>query len=69
MVSRSHVVSNGTGVLANGALATVLLSNNTIQANAVALSSAAGGALFSYKNNDLNNNTTAGSAPTVILQK
>jgi hypothetical protein len=41
---------------------------STIQGNGTALSSSGGGALFSYGNNDINDNGAFGSAPTVIGQ-
>jgi hypothetical protein len=66
-VYRSHVVGNLTGILSSTAAA-VILGNSTIQANNTAVSSSSGGAIFSYGNNDINDNGTFGSAPTVIAQ-
>jgi hypothetical protein len=68
-VYRTHAVGNSTGISSGGGAA-VILSNSTIQANDTALSSSGSAAIFSYGNNDINNNQPGGlgSAPTVIGQ-
>jgi hypothetical protein len=69
MVSGSYIVNNGIGVASNGTAA-VILGNSTIQGNGTALNSSSGGAIFSYGNNNINDNQPGGlgSTPTPIGQ-
>jgi hypothetical protein len=53
--------SGGYGVLANGSLATVFLSNNVIFNNGVGVGVLSGGGITSLGNNNINGNTTDGS--------
>jgi parallel beta-helix repeat protein len=53
--------SGGYGVLANGALATVFISNNVIFNNGVGVGVLAGGVITSLGNNNINGNATDGS--------
>jgi hypothetical protein len=62
-------VNNGTtGILSNGAVATVRVSNSTITGNATSVQSTASGAILSYDNNNIDGNTT-NTAPTGLLNQ
>lgn len=63
-VTRSSVVNNvNAGILADGsAAARALLSNTLVSGNDTGVASAAGGQLFTYKNNAVNGNITADGA-------
>jgi hypothetical protein len=67
-VQRSHVVGNIVGVVSSGPTSVAILSNSTVQANGTALSTSSGAAIYSYGNNDINDNGSFGSAPIVIGQ-
>jgi hypothetical protein len=63
MVERSRIINNlGTGALADGANATVLLNGNTIYANDVGVNFANSGSIFSYNNNAINGSATSDGA-------
>src|SRR5262249_27682081 len=65
IVERTSSVNNaGTGILANGATATMLLNDNTVARNAAGISAVAGGQLISYGNNRVNNNLGPDGTPT-----
>ena len=65
VVEHTSVVNNGgTGILANGPHATMLLDGNVVSRNGVGLSAVDGGQLISYGNNRNNNNLGADGAPT-----
>ena len=64
-VEHSSMVNNGqSGILADGAGATVLLNDNTITRNGAGISAINGGQLISYGNNKNNNNLGPEGAPT-----
>jgi hypothetical protein len=67
-VHNSMISRDGTGVISNGAQASVLLSQTVITGNTTAaMSSLNGGSLFTYHNDPVNANPGgAGSAPTQI---
>ena len=65
-VDRSSSLLNSTGIRAEGSLAFILLGNSTVISNLTGLSSASGGNIFSYQNNQLSGNFTDG-APTAVL--
>jgi hypothetical protein len=69
-VDRSAVLANGTiGILAAGAATAILVSNSTITTNGTGVAAQAGGSVFSYKNNNLNNNGTDGTfTPPALVQ-
>jgi hypothetical protein len=69
-VDRTAVVGNGTiGILANGAATGILVSNSTVTLNGTGIATQSGGSVFSYKNNNLNNNGTDGTfTPPTLTQ-
>lgn len=69
LVDQSDVTFATTGVLADGATATVRLSNSNIFANTTGLSTANGGSIISYNNNRLRGNTTDGAPTTTVYQR
>src|SRR5262249_31157085 len=65
LVENTAVVNNaGTGILASGPHATVLLDGNVISRNSAGISAFSSGQLISYGNNKVNNNVGADGAPT-----
>jgi len=65
VVERTSSVNNaGTGILADGPGATMLLDDDTVVRNAVGISAVNGGQLISYGNNRVNNNLGADGTPT-----
>ena len=52
--------------MSDGAGAMTILNGNTITTNVTALSTANGGAIYSYGNNAINDNGSAGVAPTAL---
>ncbi len=63
MMDRSASVGNGTtGVIANGTGSTLLMGNSTVTLNATGVGSG-GGAIYSYKDNGINGNTTIDGTP------
>ena len=55
--------------LANGAALAILVSNSTITLNGTGIATQSSGLLFSYKNNNLNNNGTDGTfTPPTLSQ-
>jgi hypothetical protein len=69
-VDHTAVLANGTiGILASGAATAILVSNSTITLNGTGIATQAGGSVFSYKNNNLNNNGTDGTfTPPALVQ-
>ena len=69
-VDRTAVLNNGTtGILAVGPVAGILVSNSTITLNGTGVATQAGGLVFSYKNNNLNNNQIDGTfMPPALVQ-
>ena len=64
-VERTSSVNNaGTGIIAVGPHAVVLLHDNTVARNGVGISATATGQLISYGNNKVNNNLGADGVPT-----
>jgi hypothetical protein len=61
MVDRTAAVNNGTGIQANGSGVGILIGFSTITGNATGVAATNSGALASYKNNEINNNTTDGT--------
>ncbi len=57
------------GISASTATSLVRLSNSTITANAIGLSTASGGQIISYNNNRLRGNTTDGAPTSTIYQR
>jgi len=65
MVERTSSVNNaGTGILADGPHATVLLKESTIARNGTGVAAVNGGQLISYGNNSNNNNLASEGSPT-----
>jgi len=65
VVEKSSSVNNaGTGILANGPRATILLNDNSIKRNGTGISAVNSGQIISYGNNSNNNNLGAEGAPT-----
>jgi len=65
LVEHTTSVNNaGTGILANGPHATMLLDDNTIARNGVGISAVNSGQLISYGNNKVNNNLGPDGVPT-----
>jgi len=65
VVERTSVVNNaGTGIVAAGPHATMLLNDNTVARNAVGIAAGFGGQLISYGNNKVNNNLGPDGVPT-----
>jgi len=65
VVERTTVVNNaGTGILANGPHATMLLDGNVVSRNGVGINAINSGQLISYGNNKVNNNLGADGVPT-----
>jgi hypothetical protein len=62
----ASVLNGGNGILSQGAKGFVLLANSTVTSNGVGLSAPASGNIFTYGNNQLKGNVTAG-APTATL--
>jgi hypothetical protein len=56
-------------VLSDGSDAVVILNGNTITNNGTALSVSSGGAIFSYGNNAVNDNSSPGVAATAVALK
>jgi hypothetical protein len=64
-VDRSAVVANGTaGLSADGLGAGILVANSTITVNTTGVATANSGSVFSFKTNNLNNNSTDGAFTT-----
>ena len=65
VIERTTSVNNaGTGILANGPGATMLLDDNTVTRNGAGISVVNSGQLISYGNNRVNNNLGADGVPT-----
>jgi len=65
VVEHTTSVNNaGTGILANGPGATMLLKENTVIRNGTGMSAINGGQLISYGNNSVNNNLGPDGLPT-----
>jgi hypothetical protein len=63
MIADSTVANNGTtGLIANGANATIRVGNSTITGNATGVNAAGGSTIASYGNNRLDGNPTVGTA-------
>ncbi len=62
------VVSGAPGVRADGALATIRISNVNITGNSLGVSTANGGQLLSYGDNAIDGNTNNGTSPTIIAK-
>ena len=60
----SSVNNGGTGILANGPHATMLLDGTLVARNGVGISAVNGGQLISYGNNKVNNNLGVDGIPT-----
>ena len=70
VVEHSSMVNNGqSGILADGAGATVLLNDNTITRNGAGISAVNSGQLISYGSNKNNNNLGPEGAPTGFLSQ
>jgi hypothetical protein len=70
MLDHSAFVNNGTnGVKTDGAGATIWMNNVTVTGNTTGLASLNSGQLFSYGNNHIAGNGSAGVAPSVIGQQ
>lgn len=65
IIDRSSIANNVTGVSSTGPLSNVILASSTVTGNTTGLT-ISGGAIFSYKNNNINGNLTDG-APSAIL--
>jgi len=67
LIERTSSVNNGgTGILADGPGATMLLKGNTVARNAAGISAVNGGQLISYGNNAINNNLGPDGVPTSL---
>ena len=67
-VHRSSSVGNGgTGVLAEGAGATVLIGKDTVARNGTGIAAQTGGQIISYSDNEIDNNVGADGAPTALI--
>ena len=64
MERTSSLNNAGTGILADGPRATMLLNDNTVARNGAGISAVNGGQLISYGNNRVNNNLGADGVPT-----
>ena len=65
VVEHTTSVNNaGTGIIANGPRATMLLNDNTVARNGTGISAINSGQLISYGNNKVNNNLGADGVPT-----
>ena len=65
VVERTASVNNGgTGIVADGPGATILLDDNTVARNGVGINVVNGGQLISYGNNKVNNNLGPDGVPT-----
>jgi hypothetical protein len=62
----SSLLNGGTGILAQGSPAFVLLADSTVMSNGIGLQSVSGGNIFTYQDNQLTGNVTDG-APTNAL--
>ena len=60
----TSVNNGGTGILANGPGATMLLDGNVVSRNGVGLNAVNSGQLISYGNNKVNNNLGPDGVPT-----
>jgi len=60
----SSIDNNGTGILANGPRATILLRTNFVTRNGVGISAVNTGQLISYGDNGVNNNLGVDGVPT-----
>jgi len=69
LVDQGDVTFATTGVLADGATATVRLSNSNVFGNTTGLSALNSGSIISYNNNRLRGNTTDGSPTTTVYQR
>jgi hypothetical protein len=67
MVNRLTAVNNGTGVQADGAGAGVLIGSSNIKGNTTGVAATNGGTLGSYKNNQINDNTSDGTPIGQVL--
>jgi len=68
LVERTSVVNNGgTGILADGPHATILLKENTISRNGAGISAVNSGQLISHGNNTNTNNIGPEGAPTSLF--
>ena len=68
LVEHSSSVNNaGTGILADGPRAVILLKDNTITRNGTGIGAVNGGQLISYGNNTNNNNIGPEGAPTSLF--
>lgn len=69
-VDDTNTESNSTfGIRADGAGAIVFLSDTMITLNGTGLSTVAGGRIFSFGNNTIAGNASAGTAPTALKQQ
>src|SRR5262249_5990529 len=62
----SSILNGGAGILAQGAVGFVTLTDSTVMSNVTGLSTVNGGGTFSYQNNRLTGNVTDG-APTAVF--
>lgn len=68
-VDTTRVGHNNFGLVATGANAGMLVSNSTVAHNATGLSTSNSGVLLSYKNNNVNANTTDGVFSGIVPQQ
>lgn len=68
-VVRSLAANNGTGLIANGANATLRLLQSTVTGNTTSWSASSGGVLRSYGDNTIDGNGDGGPALTIIPKK
>ena len=66
VVDRTSIMYNGSnGVIANGANARIFVGSSSIMGNNAGMATSAGGAIFSFQNNQVIN--ASDSAPTFVL--
>ena len=68
LIENSAVTGNRTGLVATNN-ASMLVSHSSIALNRTGLSTASGGTLSSYKNNNVNDNIADGTFTTTVVQK
>lgn len=64
MVVNSQIVNNNTGINSIGTKSSILIGSTTVTGNTTGLAFSGGGALLSYKNNNVNANLTTDGAPS-----
>jgi hypothetical protein len=66
-INNTTVAGNNFGLVATGANAGMLVDSSSVMLNNTGLFTARGGVLFSYKNNNVNGNTTTDGVFTGIV--